>query len=125
MSLWKFSHCTAGSGKLFPCCGKWWAILQTRHVLQVIPGIDPDVFEHLAVVVWKGTRYLLIHCALNRLMHSIAHRSPSIETSLRGILLVRAYRSGGSNVIKPYQSRRIQAVSNRIHKIPPSFFISV
>jgi hypothetical protein len=56
--------------------------LQTRHVLQVIPGIDPDVFEHPAVVVWKGTRYLLIHCALNRLMNNIAHRSTSIETSL-------------------------------------------
>lgn len=56
--------------------------MQTRHVLQVIPGIDPDVFEHLAVVVWKVARYLLIQCALNRLMHNIAYRSPSIETSL-------------------------------------------
>ena len=82
MSLWKFSHCTVGSGKSFSCCRKRWGILQTRHVLQVIPGIDLDVFEHLAVVVWKGTRYLLIHCALNRLMHNMARRSPSIGTSL-------------------------------------------
>jgi hypothetical protein len=48
----------------------------------VTPGIDPDVFEHLAVVVWKCTIYLPVHCALNRLMHNITHRSPSIEASL-------------------------------------------